>query len=252
MTGELSVSVTNSIATLEFYHPKGNSLPSALLSKLAESITRLGNDAEVKVIVLRSKGDGAFCAGASFDELLTIDSEETANTFFKGFGHLILAIKNSPKFVIARVQGKAVGGGVGIIAACDYAIASEAASIKLSELSIGFGPFVIAPAVIRKIGISAFSTLTIDSTKWTSSEWAEEKGLYNAVVHGFEELDQEVHTLAEQLASYSLAAMRAIKATLWDGFEDIESTFEERAKLSGALSQSEITQSILARFKQGS
>ncbi|MBO6795498.1 MAG: enoyl-CoA hydratase/isomerase family protein [Balneolaceae bacterium] len=252
MTGELSVSVANGIASLEFYHPKGNSLPSDLLSKLAESISRLGNDNEVKVIVLRSKGNGAFCAGASFDELLAIDSHESANTFFKGFGHLISAIKNCPKFVIARVHGKAVGGGVGIIAACDYAIGSKAASIKLSELSIGFGPFVIAPAVIRKIGISAFSTLTIDTKNWKNSDWAERKGLFNEVVDGDSELDDQVNTLADQLASYSAEAMKEIKAMLWEGFENIETTFEKRAKLSGSLSQSEVTQAILTKFKQGS
>jgi methylglutaconyl-CoA hydratase len=252
MTGELSVSVANGITSLEFYHPKGNSLPSDLLSKLAESITRMGNDTDVKVIVLRSRGNGAFCAGASFDELLAIDSHDSANTFFKGFGHLIAAIKHCPKFVIARVHGKAVGGGVGIIAACDYAIGSEAASIKLSELSIGFGPFVIAPAVIRKIGLSAFSTLTIDSTRWKSSSWAEQKGLFNQISEKDSDLDQALHTLSEQLAGYSIEAMKAIKLMLWEGYEDIETTFEERARLSGSLSQSEVTQSILARFKQGS
>ncbi len=252
MTGELSASVANGVASLEFYHPKGNSLPSDLLSKLAESITQLGNDDAVKVIVLRSRGTGAFCAGASFDELLAIDSPESANLFFKGFGHLISAIKNCPKFVIARVHGKAVGGGVGIIAACDYAIGSEAASIKLSELSIGFGPFVIAPAVIRKIGISAFSTLTIDTKNWKNSDWAERKGFFNEVVEIDSDLNQTVNALAEQLAGYSAEAMKEIKTMLWAGFGNIETTFEERAKLSGSLSQSEVTQAILTKFKQGS
>jgi len=249
MTGELRFEVENQIATIEFYHPKGNSLPSTLLNQLAETIIKSGNDPSVKVVLLRSRGEGAFCAGASFGELLSIQSEEEANSFFMGFGKLILAIKNCPKFVITRVQGKAVGGGVGIIAACDYAIGNSDASIKLSELSIGFGPFVIAPAVIRKIGLSAFSSLTIDSANWKSAQWALDMGLFNLVAKDHDSLDEECTTLCNSLAGSSPEAMKSIKKMLWEGYENLEEVFEERSRTSGILSQTETTQKILSEFK---
>ena len=249
MDGELFVEIKNQIAEIEFHHPKGNSLPGQLLNELASKISDAGENKEVKVILLKSRGK-TFCAGASFDELLSLEDIEKAKIFFSGFGTLIESIKNCPKFVIAEVQGKAVGGGVGIIAACDYAIASETASIKLSELSIGFGPFVIAPAVIRKIGLSAFSTLTIDSTSWKSADWANEKGLYNDVVSSMDELLSKSSALCTSLSGYSTDAMKEIKNMLWDGYENLAEVHKKRALLSGTLSQSELTQQILSQFKK--
>ncbi len=248
MVGELNVQIENQIADIEFHHPKGNSLPAKLLQDLSNAIRDAGKNQDVKVVLLKSKGN-TFCAGASFDELLSLDNKEDANVFFSGFGTLIESIKNCPKFVIAQVQGKAVGGGVGIIAACDFAIASDQASIKLSELSIGFGPFVIAPAVIRKIGLSAFSTLTIDSKSWKTSDWCLQKGLYNEVVSS-NELQDRSNELCSSLTGYSSDAMKEIKAMLWEGFEDLESIHQKRARLSGSLSQSDLTRSILARFNK--
>ncbi len=249
MTGEVLLNIEDGIGTIEFHHPKGNSLPSNLLKQLSEAIQRAGDDHSIKVIRLKSRGN-TFCAGASFDELLAINSEEQAHKFFSGFGSLIESIKTCPKFVVAEVQGKAVGGGVGIIAACDYAIASENASIKLSELSIGFGPFVIAPAVIRKIGLSAFSTLTIDSTTWKTAAWGNEKGLFNEIVQDLNKLNSRTTKLCESLSNHSLEAMRQIKSTLWEGYEELNDIHKKRATLSGTLSQSELTQSILSGFKK--
>jgi len=249
MNTEVNTSNSKGIATIEFHHPKGNSLPRVLLDKLSNAINAAGKNSEVKVILLKSRGK-TFCAGASFDELLAIENVNQANSFFVGFGSLIEAIKDCPKFIVAEVQGKAVGGGVGIIAACDYAIASKNASIKLSELSLGFGPFVIATAVIRKIGVSAFSTLTIDSTNWKSAEWCLSKGLFNDLVNDGEELNSKSFELCNSLSGYSPDAMKAIKNLLWDGYTDLADKHLKRAKLSGQLSQSEITQQILAKFRK--
>lgn len=249
MQGELTVRINDQIAEIEFHHPKGNSLPRTLLDQLTNAIKLSGDDDEVKVIKLKSRGK-TFCAGASFDELLAIQSLEQAHSFFEGFGLLIEAIKDCPKFVVAQVQGKAVGGGVGIIAACDYSIATEAAEIKLSELSIGFGPFVIAPAVIRKIGISAFSTLTIDSKSWKSAKWSLDKGLYNQIISKNEKLEKAVQDFCITLSTYSSEAMAEIKKLLWEGYDDLSSIHEMRAKLSGEHSQTKSTQDLLKSFSK--
>jgi methylglutaconyl-CoA hydratase len=249
MTGEVLMTTEDGICTISFHHPKGNSLPKELLAQLSNQIKIAGEEPTVKVILLKSIGK-TFCAGASFDELLAIQSEADANEFFSGFGKLIEAIKDCPKFVIAEVQGKAVGGGVGIIAASDYAIASESASIKLSELSIGFGPFVIAPAVIRKIGSSAFSTLTINSKNWKTAEWALQKGLFNDLAKDHEMLESKTKELVQSLAVYSLEAMKEIKEMLWDGYDNLNEIHGKRAKLSGSLSQSALTQKILSQFNK--
>jgi len=194
--GGVALSVEDSIGTINFHHPKSNSLPGEVLNKLAKTIADAGIDPNIKVIVLKSAGEKAFCAGASFDELLSIDNFETGKIFFSGFAKVINAARNCPKFIIGRVQGKAVGGGVGMVSAVDYCLATEAASVKLSELAIGIGPFVVGPAVERKVGTAAFTQLAINATEWQSAEWAREKGLYAEVFSTIDELDEAVNTLA--------------------------------------------------------
>jgi methylglutaconyl-CoA hydratase len=238
----------NGIATITFYHPAQNSLPAALLDDLAEKITGAGNDAQVRVIVLKSGGDRTFCAGASFDELLQIKDKEAGAVFFSGFAKIINACRKSSKIVIARIQGKAVGGGVGIAAAADYCLATEAASIKLSELAIGIGPFVISPAVTRKIGLPAFSQLTIRATDFQTAHWAMEKGLYNEVYPDIATLDAALDTLAEKLASYHPEALKGLKEILWEGTADWDELLAERAAISGELVLSEFTQQSLNAF----
>lgn len=239
----------NGIATITFFHPKGNSLPGSLLSLLADEITKAGNDSNAKVIILKSGGDSAFCAGASFDELISIKDLETGKKFFSGFASVINAIRKAPKFVIARVQGKAVGGGVGIACAADYTLAIDVAVVKLSELAIGLGPFVIGPAVERKIGISAFSVLTINATEWQSAEWAKEKGVYSEIYKTVEELDAAVATLAENLAKSNPEAMQMLKKVFWKGTENWDTLLVERAEMSGKLVLSEFTINAINKFK---
>src|ERR1044071_2629580 len=181
----------NGIGTITFFHPQSNSMPGTQLRNLAAEVEKLGKDNNVKVIVLKSEGEKAFCAGASFDELISIKDIETGLKFFSGFAMVINAMRKAPKFVIARVQGKAVGGGVGIASAADYTFAVEGASVKLSELAVGIGPFVVGPAVERKIGKSAFCQLTIDATEWHSAQWAKEKGLYAEIFSSAVEMDKE-------------------------------------------------------------
>lgn len=238
----------NGVATITFFHPAQNSLPAALLDELTEKITAAGADAQTRVIVLKSGGDRTFCAGASFDELLQIKDKEAGAIFFSGFARVINACRKSPKIVIVRVQGKAVGGGVGLAAAADYCLAIEAASIKLSELAIGIGPFVISPAVTRKIGLPAFSQLTIRATDFQTAQWAMQKGLYSEVYPDIAALDIALNELTERLASYHPEALTGLKEILWEGTADWDELLTHRAAISGELVLSEFTQHALNSF----
>ncbi|MEO7213570.1 enoyl-CoA hydratase/isomerase family protein [Mucilaginibacter sp.] len=236
------------VATISFYHPAQNSLPASLLKELAEMITFAGVDSTSRVILLKSEGDRTFCAGASFDELLQIKDKQMGAEFFSGFANVINACRKSPKIIIARIQGKAVGGGVGLAAAADYCLATEAASIKLSELAIGIGPFVISPAVIRKIGLPAFSQLTIRAVDFQSAQWAQEKGLYNEVCVDIPTLDEAIASLTQKLASYHPEALVGLKQILWEGTENWDQLLLDRAAISGELVLSEFTQQALNGF----
>jgi len=247
--GSVTLDISESgVATITFFHPSQNSLPAVLLDELTEKITSAGNNAQTRVIVLKSSGDRTFCAGASFDELLQIKDKEAGAIFFSGFARVINACRKSPKIIIARVQGKAVGGGVGLAAAADYCLATEAASIKLSELAIGIGPFVISPAVTRKIGLPAFSQLTIRATDFQTAQWAMQKGLYNEVYPDIATLDEALAALTEKLASYHPEALKGLKEILWEGTADWDELLTHRAAVSGELVLSEFTQHALNSF----
>ncbi|MEY3424980.1 MAG: hypothetical protein RL679_338 [Bacteroidota bacterium] len=238
------------IATIEFGHPLSNSLPGKILQKLADVITELGENDAVKVIVLRSAGEKAFCAGASFDELISIQDLETGQKFFSGFAKVINACRKAPKFIIGRIHGKAVGGGVGIASSVDYCLAAKSADVKLSELAVGIGPFVVGPAVERKIGLSAMSELAINATEWRSANWAMEKGLYTAVFESVEALDTEINRLAEKLSESNPEAMAMLKKVFWQGTENWDQLLSERAGMSGKLVLSDFTVNSIQAFKQ--
>src|SRR3954466_10990468 len=211
--------IKNGIGTITFFHPQSNSMPGTQLRNLAAEVEKLGKDNNVKVIVLKSEGEKAFCAGASFDELIAIKDLDTGIKFFSGFAGVINAMRKAPKFIIARVQGKAVGGGVGIASSADYTFATEAASVKLSELAVGIGPFVVGPAVERKVGTSAFCQLTINATEWLSAQWAKEKGLYADLFASTGEMDAAIDALASKLALSNPEAMAMLKKIMWEGTE---------------------------------
>ncbi|MEX0722129.1 MAG: enoyl-CoA hydratase/isomerase family protein [Balneolaceae bacterium] len=247
--GSVTLSTNNNIGTIEFHHPKGNSLPGKLLRKLAETITSAGKNEQVRVIVIKSSGEGAFCAGASFDELIAIEDYDTGKHFFMGFALVLNAMRKCLKLIIVRVQGKTVGGGVGIASAGDYTFAIDGASVKLSELALGIGPFVVGPAVERKIGKSAFSALSVDASNWYEADWAKEKGLFNGVYSNIEALDEAVDNLAVQLANSSPEAMAELKKVLWKGTEDWDQLLEQRAEISGRLVLSDYTRNFIRKFK---
>ena len=240
----------DAVMTIEFGHPAHNSLPAYLLVELVQAIDQASDDDAVKVVVLRSFGERSFCAGASFQELIAIENEAQGLTFFSGFARVINAMRRCKKLIIARVQGKAVGGGVGIIAAADYALAMETAAVKLSELTIGIGPFVIAPAVSRKIGVAGLSALSIDAQGFRSARWAESKGLYTQVFDSVKAMDNSLADLCKDLSQYNIEAMRNIKAVLWEGTEHWDDLLIERAAMSGRLVLSPETKSQLAPYKQ--
>lgn len=247
--GSITLKTENKIGTIEFYHPKGNSLPGKLLRELADTITQAGQSSEINVIVIRSKGDGAFCAGASFDELMVIDNFEDGKHFFMGFALVLNAMRECPKLIIVRVQGKTVGGGVGIASAGDYTFAHKSAAVKLSELALGIGPFVVGPAVERKIDDAAFSTLSVDARSWYDAEWAHCKGLFAKLADSHEELDEMVDILANSLAESSPTAMNKLKKMLWAGTNHWDSLLEQRAEISGELVLSDYTKNFIADFK---
>lgn len=237
------------ITTIEFYHPQSNSLPGSLLSQLAHEIHFSGTHDETKVIVLKSFGEKVFCSGASFDELSNINNLEEGAKFFSGFANVINAMRKCPKFIIVRVQGKCVGGGVGLVAAADYAIATTKAEIKLSELAVGIGPFVVGPAVERKIGSSAFSGLAIDAKSWRNTDWAKRKGLFAEVHETVEGMDESVNNLAETLAHSNPKAMEEMKKMFWTGTEHWDKLLKDRAEISGKLILSEFSKNAINKFK---
>jgi len=246
--GTVAVTIDGAIATVRFGHPKSNSLPGPLLARLASEINELSVNSGVKVIVLRSDGDGAFCAGASFDELKAVTDARSGREFFSGFAKVILAMIRSPHFVVARVHGKAAGGGVGLIAAADYALASDKASLKLSELALGLGPFVIGPVVQRKIGQAAFAALAIDAA-WRDAYWGERHALYARVLASAEELDTAVGQLTTFLSQTNPEAIKQLKSTLWNDTDDWDQLLDRRAAISGALALSAHTRAAIEKFE---
>ena len=252
MEGYIKSEILNEIGIITFFHPQSNSMPGALLRQLAEEITLMGKNNSAKVILLKSEGEKSFCAGASFDELISITDLETGKKFFSGFAMVINAMRQAPKFIIARVQGKAVGGGVGIASSADYTFAVNNASIKLSELAVGIGPFVVGPAVERKVGTSAFCQLTINATEWQTAQWAKEKGLYADLYATINEMDIAIDVLATKLAASNPEAMALLKKVMWQGTENWDTLLLERAGMSGTLVLSEFTKKAINSFKQKS
>ena len=250
MTNEAFVKYENSngITTITFYHPSQNSLPSDVLAKLKDSIIRAGNDPDTILILLQSGGDRTFCAGASFTELSSIKDFVHGKQFFLGFANVINAIRSCGKIVIGRVQGKAVGGGVGLAAACDYCMATQYASVRLSELAVGIGPFVIGPAVERKIGLSAFSHMALNATEWQTAEWAKSKGLFTEVFDSVEQLDKYISHFTEILINSNPEALRLLKKVFWEGTDHWTALLEERAEMSGELILSEFSQNAITGF----
>jgi methylglutaconyl-CoA hydratase len=247
--GYVKTVVHQQVGTIEFFHPQSNSLPGSLLSELAETINHAANDPLINVIVLRSAGEKTFCAGASFDELTAIDTIEKGKKFFSGFAKVINAMRNCPKFIVGRVQGKCVGGGVGLASSVDYCIATDKAEIKLSELAVGIGPFVVGPAVERKIGTSAFSQLAIDAASWRSANWAKEHGLFAEIYPTTEKMDESISKLTATLSRSNPEAMAEMKIIFWRGSENWDKLLEERAAISGRLVVSEFTRNAIAAFK---
>jgi methylglutaconyl-CoA hydratase len=245
----VKLNIINEVGYIEFFHPAHNSLPGDVLAELAQTITNAGNNDNIKVIVLKSGGDRTFCAGASFKELISINDEATGKVFFSGFANVINAMRKCPKFIIGRIQGKTVGGGVGLAASTDYCMASKFASIKLSELNIGIGPFVVGPAIERKMGLSAMSQIAIDANTFYPAEWAKQKGLFTHVYESTEILDEVVKTTAEHLCTYNTEAMLEMKKVFWKGTDDWDDILAERAAISGRLVLSEFTKEKLKGFK---
>ena len=246
---ELSIN-ENGIATIEFSHPLSNSLPGKVLAKLADTIAEIGANDSVKVIILKSAGERAFCGGASFDELISIDNIEVGKKFFSGFANVINAARKCPKLIIGRIQGKAVGGGVGMASAVDFCFATKFASVKLSELAVGIGPFVVGPAVERKVGKSAMSMMAINATEWYSADWAREKGLYADVFENVIKMDEAIETLANKLASSNPEAMSMLKQVFWEGTEHWDTLLSDRAAMSGKLVLSDFTRNAIQAFKK--
>mgnify|MGYP005641925517 FL=1 len=237
------------LATVEFSHPLSNSLPGKVLAQLSNTITALGENDQVKILVLKSSGERAFCAGASFDELISIEDLDTGKVFFSGFANVINAMRKCPKLILGRVQGKAVGGGVGLASSVDYCFATKHAAVKLSELAVGIGPFVVGPAVARKLGLAGMSDLAINATEWRTAQWAATHGLYNDIFESVQEMDEAIEALASKLLSSSTEAMKGLKQVFWEGTEHWDELLAERAALSGELILSQEAKKAINKFK---
>ena len=248
--GSLYTKIDGKVATVEFGHPAGNSFTAELLNRLVNELDQLSNNDAITVIVLKSEGERAFCGGASFDELLAVSNLEEGKVFFSGFAHVINAMRTCKKVIIGRVQGKTVGGGLGLAAACDYVYANEAAAIRLSELSIGIAPLVIAPAVERKIGTAALSELSLAPTEWKSAYWAQEKGLFSKVFDSLKELDKELDFFTNKLAGYNPEALYEWKKVLWNQTDHWDNLLVDRAAITGKLVLSDFTKEALNKFKK--
>jgi len=248
MEAYVNQNIQNGISTIEFFHPAHNSLPGTILAELVKNIHDAGSNKKVKVIILKSGGARTFCAGASFEELININDAETGKVFFSGFANVINSMRKCPKFIIGRIQGKTVGGGVGIASATDYCMATKFASIKLSELNLGIGPFVVGPAVERKLGLSGMSQIAIDANSFYSADWAKEKGLFAHVYESTELMDKAIQSFAEKLCSYNPDAMKEMKKVFWRGTEDWDDLLAERAAISGRLVLSDFTKETLKKF----
>ena len=248
--GSLFTTIENKIATVTFGHPSSNSFPRELLDRLTNEFAVLSSNLAVSVIVIQSEGSGAFCAGASFDELLAVSDEAAGAHFFSGFAHLINAMRSCSKLIVGRVHGKAVGGGVGIASACDYTLAAKKASIKLSELAIGIGPFVIEPVVSKKIGKTAMAEMTLAAHEWKTADWAAAKGLYANTFETIEELDAAIADFSTKLSSYNPEALLEMKKVLWEGTQHWDTLLLERAAISGKLVLSDFTRKALSQFKK--
>jgi methylglutaconyl-CoA hydratase len=248
--GTIETIINEKIATLQFFHPSSNSFPSRLLQELTNEINSLSKNENVSIIVLKSQGTGAFCAGASFDELLSVSNFEDGSLFFSGFANVINAMRKCPKLIIGRIHGKAVGGGVGLAAACDYSFATLQSEIKLSEIAIGIGPFVIEPAVSRKVGKIAMSEMTLTPTLWKTSKWAFEKGLYSELFETIEALDLRLEEYTKEVSSYNNEALFEMKKVLWEGTNHWDTLLYERAAISGRLVLSDFTKNALNKFKK--
>ncbi len=246
--GFINLEIKNKIAILTFFHPKSNSFPSHLLKQLTNYFNRLSENEDVNVILLKSEGEKTFCAGASFDELVEIDNFEDGKKFFLGFANLVNAMRKCKKIIVGRIQGKAVGGGVGLVAATDYAIASKNASLRLSELALGLGPFVVGPPIERKIGEEAFSNMSLDC-EWRSAEWGKQHGFYTEVYDTIKELDEHINKFVKTLSERSPEALAELKKVFWEGTEHWDKLLEKRAENSGRLVLSDYTKNFIDNFK---
>lgn len=247
--GHVKITKDNGLATITFFHPAHNSLPGHLLAQLAETILSAGKDDGVKIILMKSAGDRTFCAGASFDELISIEDYPTGKEFFMGFARVINALRACGKITIGRIQGKAVGGGVGLCSAVDYAMATKYASVRLSELAVGIGPFVVGPAVEKKVGRAHFSNMTLNPDEWCSADWAKDNGLFAEIFDSTEALDEGVSKFTTKLLSYNPEALKALKKVIWQGYEDWDNLLEQRAETSGQLILSPYAKNAIAKFK---
>ncbi len=248
--GSLYTNIQNNVASVEFGHPASNSFVSELLQRLTNTLDELSQNKDVSLILLRSEGDGPFCAGASFKELMAVSNQEEGTVFFSGFANVLNAMRRCSQPIIGRVQGRAVGGGVGLIAACDYVFASEDAAVRLSELTIGIAPLVIAPAVERKIGVSGLAEMSLAPTEWKNAYWARDKGLFSKVFNTIEEMDKEIDYFTSQLGGYNPEALRELKKVLWEGTENWAQLLTDRAAITGGLALSTHTKKALEAFKK--
>ena len=210
----LLVDRNNAIATVTLNRPQvHNAFDETLIADVTACFARLSEDAEVRAIVLRGAGE-SFCAGADLHWMgrMAGYSQEENRADADALQRMFDVIATCPKPTIARVQGGAIGGGVGLVAVCDVVIAAPEAKFALSEVRLGLVPAVIAPYVLQKIGMGAARALFVTGERFNAEE-ALRIGLVQQVVAAIE-LDAAIQKKLEWILHAGPNAIAAAKRLL--------------------------------------
>jgi len=217
------------VVTLTLDRPeRHNALCAPLVEALAASLERLASDEGVRAVVLTGEGR-SFCAGADIGEMRAAadatpeDNERDA----RRLASLLQRLDRFPRPTLARVQGNAFGGALGLIAACDIAVAADTAVFSLSEVRLGIAPAMISPYVLRAIGLRQARRLCLTGERFGAAA-AARIGLLHEAVAG-EQLDATVDGIVSDLLHGAPGAQAAIKTLLAEAAGRDEATDERLA-----------------------
>jgi len=253
----LSIRYEGHRATITLTQPEvRNAFSDEVIAEITAAFTEVGARAEVRAVVLAAEGP-AFCAGANLNWMRRMaDYTREENVADAGkLAEMLRVIYECPKPTVARVQGDVYAGGMGLVAACDMAVAVDTAGFCLSEVKIGLIPATISPYVIRAMGARAAHRYFLTAERFDAAEALRIGFVHEAVAA--EQLDARVDALVKALASASPNAMRACKKLVLDVAEReinaglIAATVEGIADIRASDEGREGVQSFLQKRKPG-